>query len=571
MKRVREKQLELASLGLALALLVGVAALATRSVASAVDTLGWVEHTHQVVRELEELTAAYSRSVLARRAYVVAGDTSQLVEAPKLDAHMADTLSALRSLFADNPPQLARLEVLAERLDARVADLDAAVQRRKAGGGGVETVEGLALGASIRTVREEIEQEENKLLVDRDARTRRDLAASQVAEVVGTLASLAIVVLAFMRLRHEIAQRERTERALRASEGFLESIVENIPHMIFVKEAAELRFERINRAGEQLLGLRREELIGKNDYDFFPREQATFFQERDRETLDNRVVVDIPEEPIETKNGRRWLHTKKVPVVDENGTPKYLLGISDDTTEQREAALALKKAKEAAEAAIQELEAFSYSVAHDLRAPLRAIDGFSQALEEDLGGKLEAESKDHLERVRSAAQHMALLIDGLLGLSRLTRGELARERVDLTRIARQAAARLRDGAPDRQVDLVVQDGLEVEGDARLLTAAMDNLLGNAWKFTAKCAKPRIEVGRRTEGGGPVFFVRDNGAGFEQAYAHKLFGAFQRLHSTTEFEGSGIGLATVQRIVRRHGGRVWAQGEKDRGATFYFTL
>jgi PAS domain S-box-containing protein len=571
LKRVREKQLELASLGLALALLVGVAALATRSVGSAVDTLGWVEHTHQVVRELEELTAAYSRSVLARRAYVVAGDTSQLVEAPKLDAHMADTLSALRSLFADNPAQGARLEVLAERLDARVADLDAAVERRKAGGGGVETVEGLALGASIRTVREGIEQAENKLLVDRDARTRRDLAASQVAEVVGTLASLAIVVLAFMRLRHEIAQRERTERALRASEGFLESIVENIPHMIFVKEAVELRFERINRAGEQLLGLKREELIGKNDYDFFPREQATFFQERDRETLDNRVVVDIPEEPIETKNGRRWLHTKKVPVVDENGTPKYLLGISDDTTEQREAALALKTAKEAAEAAMQELEAFSYSVAHDLRAPLRAIDGFSQALEEDLSGKLGAESKDYLERVRSAAQHMALLIDGLLGLSRLTRGELARERVDLTRIARQAAARLRDGAPDRQVDLVVQDGLEVEGDARLLTAAMDNLLGNAWKFTAKCAKPRIEVGRRTEGGGPVFFVRDNGAGFEQAYAHKLFGAFQRLHSTTEFEGSGIGLATVQRIVRRHGGRVWAQGEKGRGATFYFTL
>jgi PAS domain S-box-containing protein len=571
LKRLREKQLELASLGLALALLVGVAALATRSVGSALDTLGWVEHTHQVVRGLEELTAAYSRSVLARRAYVVAGDTSQLVEVPKLDAHMADTLSALRSLFADNPAQRARLEVLAERLDARVADLDAAVQRRKAGGGGVETVEGLALGASIRTVREEIEQEENKLLVDRDARTRRDLAASQVAEVVGTLASLAIVVLAFMRLRHEIAQRERTERALRASEGFLQSIVENIPHMIFVKEAAELRFERINRAGEQLLGLKREELIGKNDYDFFPREQAAFFQERDRETLDNRVVVDIPEEPIETKNGRRWLHTKKVPVVDENGTPKYLLGISDDTTEQREAALALKMAKEPAEAAMQELEAFSYSVAHDLRAPLRAIDGFSHALEEDLGGTLEAESKDHLERVRSAAQHMALLIDGLLGLSRLTRGELARERVDLTRIARQAAARLRDEAPDRQVDLVVQDGLEVEGDARLLTAAMDNLLGNAWKFTAKCAKPRIEVGRRTEGGGSVFFVRDNGAGFEQAYAHKLFGAFQRLHSTTEFEGSGIGLATVQRIVRRHGGRVWAQGEKDRGATFYFTL
>ena len=202
--------------------------------------------------------------------------------------------------------------------------------------------------------------------------------------------------------------------------------------MIFVKEAAELRFERINRAGEQLLGLTREQLIGKNDFDFFPVDQAKFFQERDRETLDNRVVVDIPEEPIETKSGRRWLHTKKVPVVDDHGVAKFLLGISEDMTERREAALALKAANDAAEAAIQELEAFSYSVAHDLRAPLRAIDGFSQALEEDCGDKLDDEGKDYLRRVRTSAQHMARLIDGLLGLSRV--------------IARRAPPR--EGRPD---------------------------------------------------------------------------------------------------------------------------
>ena len=165
----------------------------------------------------------------------------------------------------------------------------------------------------------------------------------------------------------------------------------------------------------------------------------------------------------------------------------------------------------------------------------------------------------------------AQLIDGLLSLSRVTRGELVREKIDLTRIARQSAARLRDVNPERQIEEIVQEGLAAEGDVRLISAVFDNLLGNAWKFTSKRATARVEVGKQTENGQAVFFVRDNGAGFDQAYAHHLFGAFQRLHAAAEFEGSGIGLATVQRIVRAHGGRVWAEGEVNRGATFYFTL
>jgi PAS domain S-box-containing protein len=567
----RTKQLELFGLWLALAILIIVAAFAYRSVGAAADTMGWVEHTHQVLRGVEEVSGDYARSVSARRAYVVAGDTSQLADVPQLDARLVAALSKLRDLVSDNPDQVARIDLYAKRLDQRIRSLDEAVDRRRTDGTGVETSDGLAISASVRTIREDIEGVENRLLADRDARTRRDLGTTEVAEVVGTLASVAILIFAFGRLRQEIARRERTQDALRASEGFLASIVENIPHMIFVKEARELRFEQINRAGELLLGLSREELIGKNDFDFFPVEQAKFFQERDRETLDNRVVVDIPEEPVETKKGRRWLHTKKVPVVDEHGVPKFMLGISEDMTERREAAAALKMAIEAAETAIQELEAFSYSVAHDLRAPLRAIDGFSQALEEDCGDTLDAENRGHLARVRSSAQHMARLIDGLLGLSRLSRGELAREKVDLTQLAREAVARLRQTAPDRPVDVVIADGLEAVGDARLLSAALDNLIGNAWKFTGKSPNPRIEFGRQTGERGTVFFVRDNGAGFDQAYAQKLFGAFQRLHSATEFEGSGIGLATVHRIVRRHGGRIWAQGEVGRGATFYFTL
>jgi light-regulated signal transduction histidine kinase (bacteriophytochrome) len=234
-------------------------------------------------------------------------------------------------------------------------------------------------------------------------------------------------------------------------------------------------------------------------------------------------------------------------------------------------AAALRSAKDTAEAASKELEAFSYSVAHDLRAPLRAIDGFGLALEEDCAHKLDATEAQHLKRIRSSAQHMGQLIDGLLGLSRVTRGDIVRESVDLTRIANGSGARLREAQPQRDVEMVVQDGMVGQGDTRLLTAALDNLLGNAWKFTSKNPHARIEVGMQPEKEHPVFFVRDNGVGFDPTYAHKLFGAFQRLHGASEFEGSGIGLATVQRIVRRHGGRIWAEGKVGEGATFYFTL
>ncbi len=248
-----------------------------------------------------------------------------------------------------------------------------------------------------------------------------------------------------------------------------------------------------------------------------------------------------------------------------------MLGISEDITEHRNAAKALREAKDAAEAANAELEAFSYSVAHDLRAPLRSIDGFGQALEEDFADRLDAEGKLHLQRVRGSAKQMGQLIDGLLGLSRVSRGDVARERLNLTRMAEQAVARLRETHPERPVEVRIEPDLAAEGDPRLIGAVLDNLLGNAWKFTSKRDSARIEVGQRIEDSRPVFFVRDNGAGFDQAFAGKLFGAFQRLHGATEFEGTGIGLATVERIVRRHGGRVWAEGTVGQGATFYFTL
>ncbi len=223
------------------------------------------------------------------------------------------------------------------------------------------------------------------------------------------------------------------------------------------------------------------------------------------------------------------------------------------------------------QAANKELEAFSYSVSHDLRAPLRHINGFSQALLEDYAEKLDQEGRNYLQQVRASSQEMAHLIDDLLELSRVTRTEMRREVVDLSRLAHELLADLQKSDATRAVVIDIEDGLLTRGDKGLLQIMLGNLLGNAWKFTSKSERAEITFGKETENGETCFFVRDNGAGFDMAYAGKLFGAFQRLHSGSEFEGTGIGLATVQRIVHRHGGRVRAEGVLNKGATFYIIL
>ena len=222
-------------------------------------------------------------------------------------------------------------------------------------------------------------------------------------------------------------------------------------------------------------------------------------------------------------------------------------------------------------AANQELDAFAYSVSHDLRAPLRSIDGFSQVLLEDSGAQLDEAGRGALHRVRAASQRMATLIDDLLRLARVTRAEMRTEVVDLSGMARDIAAELQRTTPARQAEFAIAPGLTARGDPRLLRVVFENLLSNSWKYTAKQPRPRIEFGSVEVDGTHAFLVRDNGAGFDMKYADKLFGVFQRLHSAAEFEGTGIGLATVRRIITRHGGRIWADGAVDRGATFYFTL
>lgn len=255
----------------------------------------------------------------------------------------------------------------------------------------------------------------------------------------------------------------------------------------------------------------------------------------------------------------------------KQGGSVFFSGIIRDITGRKRAEAELIRVNQSLVSSNQELEAFSYSVSHDLRAPLRSIDGFSQALIEDYGSSLDQEAKHYLSRIRNGAQKMGELIDALLDLSRISRSPIKREPVDLGVMFQTIIDELQKAEPARNVEIVCKDGLVANGDARLLSIVLQNLVRNAWKFTAKQDHARIDFGRREESGRTIFYISDNGAGFDMAYAEKLFGPFQRLHQITEFPGIGIGLATVKRIIVRHGGRIWAESKSGAGATFYFII
>ncbi len=325
-----------------------------------------------------------------------------------------------------------------------------------------------------------------------------------------------------------------------------------------------------NGGAHRIFGFSAEEMIGRHISLLVPPDR----QAEEREILKHLASGCV--EQFDTvrlrKDGREIdVSVTSSPVRDGAGMLVGVSKVARDITDRRRSELALARAREAAEAANHELEAFSYSVAHDLRAPLRAMNGFAHLLPDSYGEKLDATGQDWLREVAANATKMAALIDALLSLARLTRSEPRRESIDLSAVVRVTAKEFSAAEPERRVEIIVEDDLAVELDPALARALVENLFGNAWKFTRKVPAPRIEFGATETSGARAFFVRDNGAGFDMAYADKLFGAFQRLHTTDEFPGTGIGLATVQRIVRRHGGRVWAEGAVGVGATFYFAL
>lgn len=330
----------------------------------------------------------------------------------------------------------------------------------------------------------------------------------------------------------------------------------------------EGRFTRVNPAWEDVLGWTAADLTASPYLNLVHPDDAASTARESAHLANGGMTVNF-ENRYRSKDGTyRWLSWKAA----SNHDRRLIYAAARDVTDEKRAARELQQYAGELTAANHELEAFSYSVSHDLRAPLRSVDGFSQALLEDCGERLGPDGQEYLRRIRSAAQHMGQLIDDLLKLARVTRADLHFETIDLSAMAQTTLAGLTQAHQGRTVEWHVQPGLRATGDARLLQIAMTNLLENAWKFTGNRAHAHIEFGVRNGLGQPrEYFVRDNGAGFDARYASRLFGAFQRLHHSGDFPGTGIGLATVQRIVTRHGGRIRAEGAPGQGATFSFTL
>lgn len=379
----------------------------------------------------------------------------------------------------------------------------------------------------------------------------------------------------------DITERKRAERALRESESRFRALIENSFDVIIMFDA-DGKVLYTSPSVTRVLGYDPDELVGQVGIGQVHPDEREKSTDVFAEALQKkRSVVKLVNRILHKDGSYRTVQVIGTNLLDEPGVNAMVSNLRDITEQVRaeEEVLRLNEELEhrvaertaQLEAVNRELEAFSYSVSHDLRAPLRSIDGFSLALMEDCADELGETGLDYLARVRAASQRMGQLIDDLLNLSRITRSDMHRERVDLSALAHSIAMEFQSVDQAREVEFWIAPDLMVEADPRLLQVALENLLGNSWKFTEKTRRAIIEFGSARDGDETLFFVRDNGAGFDMAYADKLFGAFQRLHPMTEFKGTGIGLATVQRIINRHGGRIWAEGRIGEGSTFYFTL
>jgi PAS domain S-box-containing protein len=408
------------------------------------------------------------------------------------------------------------------------------------------------------------------------------------------------VLRGYSKVTRDITERKRAEDKLRSANEELEARVEDRTRDL-EKSKAELqetlnafqglfqqaavgiaqvdlegRYIRVNQKICDMLGYSEEELLHQPVFKFVHPDHIAEAQARYAELFRGETHAFTVEKRYICKDGTIiWGKRATAAVTGPDGKIRYAVSVLEDITEKRRSSEELERLVEQRThelvAANKELESFSYSVSHDLRAPLRGIDGFSQALLEDYGNMLDDTGKRYLRYIREGSQQMGRVIDDILNLSRISRAEVAREKVNLTERAQAILQELRGQEPERQVEVVIAEDMIAKADSGLVNILLDNLLGNAWKFSAKMPVARIEVGKQLQGEETVYFVKDNGAGFDMAYVHKLFGAFQRLHTVHEFQGTGIGLATTKRIIQKHKGRIWADSKPGEGAVFYFTL
>jgi signal transduction histidine kinase len=628
MKSRSSHVLLLSLLGAALLVITCNAWLALRSIQALSLAQYWVDHTWQVIHGLTQVGDSLTGAEAATQEYLLSGNLSYLDAYGRAIHALPAEISRVASLTGDNPKQQQSLAELRAAIESERNLLESKIRQRGANGEAPQIP--LLLSESDLTQLDhgqllviQMQQTEQRLLVERVARSSQDALRAKVAAIFASFIDLVLILLAFRGITAERRLREHSDRTterLQKLESVSDVSLTGLPAGELMQEllsrvrgliSADSLLLLVEHDGAMTVEASAGSRLGPGAT--IPAEKAGPLHR----ALVRGRVVSIPNtsaEPLSFEVFRQHIGSLLIAPLSgtssvqgilvagrqstrpfENGDEEIAsvaagrIGLSLDRASAYEAE---RRAREQAEASAQEvrelnteleervaqrtaeleatnreLEAFSYSVSHDLRAPLRTIDGFSLVLDEDYRSLFDAEGRDYLNRIRQGVQRMGNLIDSLLQLSRITRAELAMEPVDLTALARTVAGELTAQNSTRVILFDIQAGLECMGDSRLLRATLENLLGNAVKFTAKRPEARIEFGR-SDG---AFFIRDNGAGFDPRYGHKLFNAFTRLHGDIDFRGSGIGLATVARIVQRHRGKVWAEGAEGQGATFWFRL
>ena len=575
-----------AGFGVGIVLVAVAASLAFTYSRRMLETATWLTHRQEVVQKVQEVLTGVTNLQSQQRLFVILGDEQFLAGREQIRSGVRNDLKDVRGLTSDNPKQQRRLDQLEPLIAQRIDWEDKVIAARRDQGAAVAaeligTGKGFKLADETYRLVHEMEDEEYRLLT---ADRRQAESASTTAFAIlplGVFLSLTILSLGLSFLNAGVTEQRQAEGDLRASERRYRSLFESNPNPMWIYDEETLALLAVNKAASKHYGYSEEEFLGMTLKDIRPPEDVPALME------------NVARTSGELDDTTEWRHRKKngdlieVEITSHQltwlGHRARLVLINDITARKRaerelrelnvELDSRVRHRTAELESANKELEAFSYSVSHDLRSPLRTIDGFSQAVLEDFGNQLPEEGQRYLQTIRAGAQRMGTLIDDLLTFSRLSRLPLQRQSVDMQQLARETFDELVSEAKGRSIEVSFGELPSVSGDPALLRQVWANLLSNAQKYSRERATPLIKVDciRDVEGTEPVFFVRDNGTGFDMRYADKLFGVFQRLHRAEEFEGTGVGLAIVQRVIYRHGGRIWAEAEEGKGATFYFTL
>jgi PAS domain S-box-containing protein len=558
-------------------MLLGVGALAYRNILDLVATQRWVAQTHEVLDTVDATVDVLKDAEIVVRGYLVTGDDELARRRELARPALVSGLDRLRVLLADNPKQSQNLETLDAAGRAKLAYSDDVVDQRRARDLGPGELEGRLSESTrrndeIQNLAAHVNQEERQLLTTREETLATGTQRTLAAVAGGTTVGVGLLFGVLWLLSREIQQRTATEEQLLVSDRRLTLALDAAQMGLWDLDLATDESTRTLRH-DQIFGFETlqpswgREVVGPLIHpDDREIERAAF--ERALATDDFKLECRI------VRHGDaavRWISSQGKLFRNARGEPTHLMGSVMDVTERKEGEERLRERSEQLEIANEALGSFTYSVSHDLRAPLRAINGYAHILIDDHADALDAESRRVLDVICANASQMGRLIDDLLSFSRLGRSDLDRTNTDLGALAQSVIDELRRAEPEREVRVEIGALPPADVDPTMMRHVLANLIGNAWKFTRKRRDAAIEIGCENDGGETVFFVRDNGAGFDMQYATKLFRVFERLHRTEDFEGTGVGLAIVHRVVQRHGGRVWAESDVGHGATFYFAL